>query len=138
MKPLIKHQRPQIEYTLDISSSVKDLWWIQDNNLKLDGSVYELEKRISAVVGGCTLLPMRGAWADVERANLDTYEGIGFGSERGIQLQVKCELGKEERLEYAILEGLKVLNTHGFNVDWVCGKKEQVNAFNFSMKEQGI
>ena len=141
---LAAYNRKQIEYKLDISAGEVPLWGVGRENTSTNrshpqfiASVYELEKAVSSVVGGCTIIPMRGAWCDVKRANLENYNGIQVGTEYGIQLQVKCELHKEDKLEEAIKQGIQAMRDKGLDIVWVCGTKETVNAFNFNMEEQG-
>lgn len=125
---LAAYNRQQIEYRLDISAG-------ENITLYTDKRTMHLLKSVSAIVGGCTIIPMQGAWCDVERANLEDYAGIRVGIENGIQLQVKCELHKEDKLEEAIKNGIQAMRDAGLDINWVCGIKETVNAFNFNMAE---
>jgi hypothetical protein len=122
--------RQQIEYKLDISLGNG----VTFKQVHLD----VLAKAISKVVGGATFLPMKGVWCEgLSQANKNSYADLKTVYENGLQVQVKCEIAKEKRLEKAFKDSLAELNSvHGLEIDWVCGTKEVVNGFNFSMKAQ--
>lgn len=129
------HTREQVMYSLDIGS---------DNEYFDSGHVamVEVAKTISKVTGGLTLVDCIGYWADVVRADKESYEQYNIGCESNVQLQVKAETSKEELVEETIVKAI-IKMSHDYpelGINWVCGHKVTRDgltvAFNFSVHEQ--
>lgn len=125
--------RPQVMYSVDIGS---------DNSTfsKKHKAVAIIASAVSEVTGGCTVIDGIGYWAAVERADKSSYTEYTIGRENNVQLQVKCEVEKEERLEEVLVKST-VKAAHSFpelGINWVCGHKVTRNgttvAFNYSVK----
>lgn len=131
---MVFHQRNQVMYSLDIGSPHKRF------NSKHIG-VRDMAIRISKLTGGCTLVDSVGLWADVERADKESYHGFSIGVENNVQLQVKAEVTKEIKVETAIIMSIVEMTKEypEFGIDWVCGHKVKSDgttvSFNFSVKE---
>ena len=128
------HVRKQVMFHLDIASSKKGF------NSSHQFMQY-VAGEVSKVVGGCTLIDSVGYWADVEQADRDSYNDVAIGVENNVQLQVKGEVDKEDRLTKAIVNSVtKASNMWpSLGVNWVCGLKitsaGNTVAFNFSVRE---
>lgn len=128
------HTRSQVMYSLDIGSASKNY------HTKHSG-VQAMADTISKIVGGCTLVDSVGYWADVERADKESYHEFLVGRENNVQLQVKGETQKEELLEETIVTAVVCLARAypELGINWVCGHKVTRDgltvAFNFSVEE---
>lgn len=128
------HTRKQVMYSLDVASERFDF----DSGHRAVKLVAEV---VSKITGGCTLIDSTGYWADVERADKESYDEYAIGVENNVQLQVKCEVNKEKKLEKAIVDAFVIagMKHPELKLNWVCGHKVTADgstiAFNFSIKE---
>lgn len=130
----ITYQRPQVMYSLDIGSP-------HINFTAHNRSVRKMAEEVSKVTGGCTIIGCTGMWAEVERADKDSYDNYSIGTESNVQLQVKAEIGKELKVEQRIVESIVEMahKNPEFEINWVCGHKVTAEgktvSFNFSVAE---
>jgi len=128
------HERKQVMYSLDVGS---------DNNSfsSHHPAMKFIAEQVSKVVGGCTLVDCIGYWADVERADRESYEDVGVGVESNVQLQVKAEVSKEDKIEETIVNAFVAASKlhPELDINWVCGSKVTKEgltvSFNFSIDE---
>ena len=128
------YTRKQVMYSIDIGSSNNDFH-------AASRFMRHVAKQVSYVTGGCTLVNSLGYWADVERADREDYSDVAIGTENNVQLQVKAEVEKEEKLERTIVESVvEAADMYPeLEINWVCGHKVLADgttvAFNFSVEE---
>ena len=128
------HQRRQVMYSLDIGSPDKNF------NSK-HPAIENVAGAVSKLVGGCTVIDSIGYWADVQKADRESYNDVAIGQEHNVQLQIKAELHKEKELEKILVGAMVTVGVMwpelGFN--WVCGHKVTADgltvAFNFALDE---
>jgi len=121
-------------YSLDIGSSDKNF-----NSKHL--AIENVASAVSRLVGGCTVIDCTGYWADVKKADRESYDDVGLGKENNVQLQIKAELHKEEELEEILVSTLVTVGIiwPELGINWVCGHKVTKEgltvSFNFALDE---
>lgn len=128
------YTRNQVMYSLDVSSG-------DDVFCKSHPAMRYVAQKVSKVVGGCTLIDTYGYWADVDKADKDDYTNYSLGCENGVQLQVKAEVDKQEKIEETIVKAFVEAadKYEDLELNWVCGHQVLSDgttvSFNFSIEE---
>tara|TARA_A200000113_G_scaffold226000_1_gene249349 strand:- start:29261 stop:29644 length:384 start_codon:yes stop_codon:yes gene_type:complete len=93
-----------------------------------------LAQTVSKVCGGCATFRTDGWWCEDGASHSDEFTGQ-LHKEITINLEVSCELPKENRTYEAIQQACKFLLNNNLDIEWVHVSRSEFTGMHFNVKE---